>query len=99
MLMKMRMMHHFTPVRVAIFKSQELNGVGKDVDKSNPCLLLVRKEVGIVLVSENKTAKSSNPTSKYRAEENKTTSSQTHLHSHVHGSATHNSEKIQSVSV
>ena len=84
-------------------KRQEITNLGEDMNKGNPCTLLVRMWIGAVTmensmavtqkVKHRTTEWSSNPTSGYISKGNEISIPKRYLHSHVHCSIIDNSQE------
>ena len=53
MQIKTTMRYHLRPVRMAIIKDTRNKSVGEDVDKWNPCALLVGIQTGVATVEDS----------------------------------------------
>ena len=47
------MKYHLEPVRMPIIKEREIIDIGKNVEKENPCILLVGMYIGISIMENS----------------------------------------------
>ena len=50
---KTTMKYHLKPVRMPIIKEREIIDIGKNVEKENPCVLLVGMYIGISIMENS----------------------------------------------
>ena len=100
MQIKTTMSYHLIPVRMAIIKKTRIGSIIRDVDKKEPCVLLVNvnrhtMENSMEVSEEIKkrtTIWSTNPAAQSLSKENKHTNSKIYIHPYVHCSSIYKSQ-------